>query len=268
MGDHQNCVNADRCPGYNPATKLGADTSGPLCHDCLDRADPDIRGLVYDYLDLAQLHEAPMSQAPSEHTTGGGHESPILLVAHIDALQAEIVHATSLWEHALRAVDRMHNPHTFAPLWRTHLYDHQNLTRGSTGLRKARPGALVQRAVGVIAARLERLAGLPATTVCPTGIEDEPVPMAGWEAVHQLQHLHARARSALGRTTRKFWIYGACWTCDARPAEGVDGPLWRSEPRRDGDPMDVNCGTCMASRPYGDYERYMVELAWPEPVAA
>ncbi|HEY6116775.1 MAG TPA: hypothetical protein VI172_12530 [Candidatus Dormibacteraeota bacterium] len=239
-------------------------TGDPLCQPCLDHAQPAIRGLVYDYLDLAQLHEASMSQAVNEHTSGGGHESPTLLADHVEALQAELVHAVSLWEHALRAVTRLHNPRTFAPLWRTTVYDHLNLTDGTPALRRARAGAIVQRAVGVIAPRLDRLAKLPAVTVCPTGIEDQPQPMHGWEAVLQLQALHQRARATLGRTRRTFWISGECWHCDARPRRDTDGPLYRAEPRDAGDPMQVTCSVCAATRPYADYEQYTMWLLWPD----
>ncbi|GAA0528632.1 hypothetical protein GCM10010172_06530 [Paractinoplanes ferrugineus] len=257
------CINGTTCKAADPATRQGYPTSDPYCWTCLQDAERDIRGLVYDYLDLAQLQEPAMSQAINEKTRGS-KEPPMPLAAQVDELQAEIVHAVSLWEHALRAVTHLHNPHTFAPLWRTTVYDHLNLTTGRVGLLKARGGATVQRAVGVIAPRLERLANLPAATVCPTGIESEPVPMCGWEAVQQLQNLHRRARAALGRTTRKFWIGGNCWTCHARQTAGEDGPLWRSEPKRPEDPMEVRCSACGAARPYPDYEAFMTTLEWPE----
>lgn len=241
-------------------------TSQPLCRACLDAACLDIRALVYDYLDLAQLHETSMSQAASEKTSGGEHESPTLLADHVEALQAEIVHVLSVWEHALRADGRLSNPRTFAPLWRNTVYDRINLFTRGTGLRKARSGAIVQRAVSIIGPRLERLAALTPITVCPSGIEDDPVVMSGWEAVHQLQSLHARARGFLGRTTRKFWIPGDCWaqTCGARPKPGEDGPLYRSEPRRFEDPMEVHCARCGGTRSYADYEHVLVKLQWPD----
>jgi len=258
------CINDHTCRGDHTSLR------GPLCDTCLDDAEHDIRNLVYDYLDLAQLHETSLSQAITEHTTGGSPESPMPLVGHIEALQAEIVHATALWEHALRAVARLHNPCTFTPLWRTRVYDHRNLITGRVTVDQARAGALVQRGIGIIAARIDLLAGLPAATVCPTGIEDEPQPMHGWEAVHHLQHLHKRSRAALGRTVRKTWIYGDCWTCGARQRRGEEGPLYRAEPRYPDDPMQVNCADCHSARPYRDYERFMTELQWPdlEPVAA
>lgn len=260
-GNDQNaCMSGPACKGRGDERP----TNTPLCHACRDAAERDTRHLVYDYLDLAQLHETSMSQAISEKTSGGEPESPMLLVGHIDELQAEIVHVTALWEHALRAVDRLSNPHTFAPLWRTKVYDHLRLNRNEPQLRQARDGALVQRAVGIIAPRIGRLAGLPDTRVCPTGVEDEPAEMAGWEAVHHLQHLHSRSRAALGRTTRRFWIPGECWTCRAHPLRGVDGPLYRSEPRFPEDPMQVNCDRCRACRPYPDYQQYMATLLWPE----
>lgn len=264
----RHCQAGDHCKDRDPNTRQPQPTTDPLCRPCLDAAHRDTRNLTYDYLDLAQLHETSLSQAASEHTSGGGHESPTLIADHVEALQAEILHAASLWEHALRAANRLHNPRTFAPLWHTRVYDHYNLTTGAPAVRKARAGAVVQRAVAVIAPRLEQLAKLPPVTVCATGIEDPPAPMRGWEAVLHLTGLHARARSYLGRTRRTFWIPGECWQCDAKPLRGVDGPLWRSEPRDREDPMQVGCSKCGAQRPYPDYEQYMATLLWPELEAA
>lgn len=122
---------------------------------------------------------------------------------------------------------------------------------------------MIQRAVGIVAPRLERLANLPAITVCPTGIEDQPVGMFGWEAIHHLQQLHGRARGMLGRTTRRFWIPGDCWACGARSVPLEDGPLYRSEPRQYDDPMQVSCARCGRYRPYADYEHFQTNLQWP-----
>lgn len=262
MDDTRTCRSETHCKAYNPVTKQASPTDRALCDACLDAAQPDIQALPYDYLDLAQLHEASMSQAINEKASGS-KESPMLIAGHVEALQAEIVHVLAVWEHALRAVCRLSNPGTFAPLWRTTVYDHISLPTRAARLRKARAGAIVQRAAGIIGPRLAVLAGLAATTVCPAGIEDEPAPMHGWEAVHHLQTLHSRARGYLGRTTRTFWIPGECWTCNTRPKVGEDGPLYRSEPRHEGDPMQVHCSPCDASRPYVDYEHYQGHLMWP-----
>lgn len=260
MGD---TCNADTyCRGRDTDGQPYA-TSDPLCRACLAHAQPAVNGLVYDYLDLAQLHEASLSQAVNEHTSGGGHESPTLLADHVEALQAEIAHVVQLWEHALRAVGRLHNPRTFAPLWRTQVYDHLDLTGRRPTLRHARAGAIIQRAVGIINPRLEQLSRLPAATVCPTGIEDVPQLMEGWEAVLQLQALHQRARGHLGRTRPTVWIPGSCWACDARATEDNTGPLARTEPLRDDDPWQIHCTQCAEVRPYADYEHYMLWLDWP-----
>ncbi len=261
MNETGHCLNAHRCPGWDG--RHAEPTDQPYCGPCLDRYTQNIARLTYDYLDLAQLHETSMSQAAGEHTTGGGHESPTLLADHIEALQAEIVHAVSVWEYELRVTCRLSDPRTFAPLWRRTVYDQLELTNGARQTRPARPGHIVQRGVTIITARVDRLAALPPARVCASGIEDEPVDMAGWEAVQHLADLHGRARAALGRTVRKFWIPGECWTCDARPIRGEDGPLWRSEPVRAEDPMQVGCGKCGAQRPYPDYEQYMAGLIWP-----
>ena len=258
MGGHEQvCNSGEHCRAFDPVLKHAYPTSDPLCRSCLDHAQPAVRGLVFDYLDLAQLHEPAMSQAPSEHT-GGSKEKPILINAHVEALQAEILHVTGLWEYELRVACNLADPYVSAPVadW------HTTLSK-PTPLARVRPGAAVQRAIGIIGPRLERLSRLPATQVCPAGVEDEPRPMEGWEAVHHLEALHQRARGMLGRTRRTFWIPGECWQCGAHPVRGVDGPLYRSEPREAEDPMQVSCDKCHASRPYPDYERYMVELLWP-----
>lgn len=257
------CRSGDHCQATDPATHAAYPTSDPLCTACLDAAERSIRTLTYDYLDLAQLHETSLSQALNEKASGS-KEAPMLIAAHVEALQAEMVHVTAMWEYELRVTCRLSDPHTYAPLWRTTVYDHLNLIRRGSELYKARPGMIIQRAVALITPRLSKLAALPGTLVCPTGVEDEPATMAGWEAVHQLQHLHSRARATLGRTTRRFWIPGACWRCQAHPVPDVDGPLYRSEPRRFEDPMEVHCATCRATRPYPDYESYMGSLIWPD----
>jgi hypothetical protein len=266
--DQHVCRSGEHCRAFDPVTKHAYPTGQPLCDACLEHAQPAITGLTFDYLDLAQLHEPAMSQAPSEHTSGGAIHSPMPLAAHVTELQAEIVHVVSVWEYELRVAHRLSDPRTFAPLWRRTVYDQIELTQGARQIRPARPGAIVQRAVGIISHRLGNLARMPSTLVCPTGVDDEPIEMAGWEAVHQLQALHGRTRGLLGRTVRKFWIYGDCWACPARNKRGEDGPLWRSEPLREDDPMQVNCSACNTARPYPDYERYMAELEWPELEAA
>lgn len=256
------CHSDQHCRAHDGHTAYP--TSRPLCDACLEAAQPDVKGLVYDYLDLAQLHAPAMSQAPSEHTSGGSTEAAIPLAVHVDELQAEIVHVLSTWEYEIRVACRLSDPGTFAPLWRSTVYDTLNLGTRNPVTHRARAGSVVQRAVALLAPHLDRLAALPSTLVCPRGIEDEPVEMHGWEAVHHLQALHGRARGALGRTTRKFWIPGECWACDARPKPGEDGPLYRSEPHRFKDEMQVNCTQCHAYRPYPDYETYMATLLWPD----
>ncbi len=261
------CRNGERCAGRTPHGPYL--TPDPLCLPCLGRDRRDIAALDVDYLDLAQLHETSLSQAIVEKTSGSA-ESPMLLAGHVEALQAEIVHVALTWEAELRAVCHLPGPETLAPLadWHTTVSKPRPIAR-------LRPAAALQRALRVIVPRVERLSKLPATPVCPTGVEDPFTDVEGWQAVQHLASLHGRARGFLGRTTRKFWIPGECWTCDARPTPGVDGPLWRSEPTfahpgTDGarDPMQVNCSKCAAARPYPDYETYTATLFWPELQAA
>lgn len=235
-----NCASGTACKAFDRAAGRAYPTSDPLCPACLDAAERDIRALVYDYIDLEQLHETSMSQAINEKTAGS-KEKTMLLVAHVEALQAEIVHVVTTWEVELRAAGRL-----------------------SEAPERARAGAHVQRAINIIAPRVERLSKLPATAVYRTGCEDPIEDITGWEAIHHLTGLHSRARATLGRTTRTFYIPGDCWACGARPVPDVPGPLYRSEPRFERDPMQVTCEPCGASRPYADYEHLQRTLMWPD----
>lgn len=258
MGETGSCRGERGCKAYGrDVANQPALTDDPLCDACLDCARPDIRALVYDYLDLAQLHETSLSQAISEKTAGS-KESPMLLAGQVEELQAEILHVTTTWEGEVRSAANLTTGRRLpVPAWAT--------TRSHPlPLVRVRAGAAVQRALGILLPRLRNLSLLPAVAVRPAGIEDDPEDVAGWEAVHHLQSLHGRARAALGRTRRTFWIPGECWSCDARPVRGVDGPLYRSEPRRFEDPMEVRCDKCGAIRPYPDYEHYMTGLLWPD----
>jgi hypothetical protein len=253
--DVHTCESGPACKNHDGHTAFP--TSDPLCAGCLEAAEPEVRALVYDYLDLAQLHEASMSQAITEKT-GGSKEKQMLLVAHVEALQAEIVHVATTWEYELRVAARLSDPYNATPI-----ADWHTTVSKPAPLAKVRPGFALQRAIGIIGPRMRLLSRLPGTAVCPTGIEDDPVEMAGWEAVHQLVDLHGRCRSTLGRTVRKFWIPGECWHCDARPKPGTDGPLFRAEPLRFEDPMQVSCSQCGTTRPYADYEQFQANLQWP-----
>lgn len=239
MDDTRTCRSDTHCKAFDRQAGHAYPTDQPLCPDCVDAGQRDTHALLYDYLDLAQLHEASMSQAITEKT-GGSKEKTMLLVAHVEALQAEIVHVLTTWETEIRAVCRL-----------------------SEAPENVRAGAHVQRAVNTLTPRVKQLSLLPPTAVYRTGCEDPIEDLEGWEAVHHLQALHSRSRATLGRTTRTFWIPGDCWACDARPTEGIDGPLCRSEPRFEGDPMEVRCSPCGRTRPYDDYEYFQGHLMWP-----
>jgi hypothetical protein len=126
-----------------------------------------------------------------------------------------------------------------------------------------RGGAQLQRAVGILGPHLRALSLIPATAVCPTGVEDDPVDVTGWEAVLQLQGLHRSARARLGRTRRILSLHGTCpnTTCTAQA-------LYRLEPQDFKDEPPVWCDSCKASRLYADYEWFMVHLTWPESAEA
>lgn len=224
--DSGTCVSGPDCRNQHPTGGPATVTHTPLCDSCLTRARLDIAALVYDYLDLAQLQSPTLSQAP--HPTPGRHGEPALPIKTApEALQAEIVHALTTWEGELHA-------HTGQPDPNPHV----------------RPGAAVQRATHTITRHLERLARLGPTAVYPTGCEDEPCDMAGWQAIHHLQALHRRARGMLGRTHRTRILPGPCPHC-------ATGELRQDEPRYRGDPCDVYCTGCHTHMPHTTYEAWV-----------
>jgi hypothetical protein len=168
--DNQRCNAGEHCAAKERVGNhtVGAPTNQPLCDLCIEHAGRDIRALVLDYLDLAQLHETSLSQAISEKTAGS-KEKQMLIVGHVEALQAEIVHVATTWEYEVRVAARLSDPYVAAPVadW------HTTISK-PTPLAKVRPGAAVQRAVGIIYPRVRFLSQIPATAVCRTGVEDDP----------------------------------------------------------------------------------------------
>lgn len=226
------CRNGDRCKAFDPAAKhpghvLGGDT---LCDPCLASAERDVRALVYDWLDLAQLQEPSLSQAPAD-SPGGGKEPPMPLNGGAEALQAEIVHVLSTWEAEVRAAAGLPEP-----------------------AARVRAGRAVQRAVTVLAPRMRMLSRIAPTAVFPTGCEDEPRDVAGWEAVHHLQRLHGRARGMLGRTRRTRRLPGSCPDCYS--------DLYQDEPRYRDDECPVRCGDNQCGRQwtYDDYQAWAGDI--------
>lgn len=257
--DQRGCVNDERCRGYDTLTKRPADTPDPFCGDCLPVAERDIRSLTYDYLDLAQLHQASLSQALHEHV-GGTAESPLLIAGHVEALQAEMLHVLTTWETEVRVAARLSDPaENPVPIasW------HTTLTLRPPAA-KVRDGAAVQRAVNVLMPRVRLLSMLPPTAVCRTGAEDPPDDVAGWEAVQHLQSLHGTARSILGRTQRTMHLPGECPQADAADEKDrCTGQLFRDEPRYAEDPCPIYCGTCGAQQTQEQYEQYVGGLLAP-----
>lgn len=260
------CVSDTRCRAYDRLAKPPAAapvTTTPLCEACQDRDRTDIQALPVDYLDLAQLHEASLSQALRDRTSGS-HESPMLIAGQIQALQAEIVHAATLWETEVRQAARLAAAEHAAPVaaWHTTL-------KRPTPVGAGRPGYQVQRATGILTAHLRTLANLPATAVHPTGCEDDPTDMTGVDAIEHLTSLHGRARGILGRTSPEPWIPGDCPNpdCGARDADPEwekGGPLYRSTPRHPKDIPTVWCAKCRTGRTYTDYETYIAKFLWPD----
>jgi hypothetical protein len=244
------------CREWDPYSKTpGWAVAGPLCETELRVAARDVPMLLFDFLDLEQMLPRPLSQALDGQPSGKpGPPTPLALAP--EALQAEIVHVLTTWEVEIRAGCNLSDPPTFGPNlpWHTTVSKRPPLAR-------VRPGAAVQRAVGVLAPRLDVLARMPATAVQATGTEDPCEDVYGWEAVLHLCRLHARARSMLGRTRRTAQLPGDCSGCGAFD-------LRRDEPRDEGDPCPVYCGRCARQWSDDEYQRYVSLMVAPGLAAA
>lgn len=244
------CAAGDQCRDYDHTAHHPAyvgDT--PLCPECLRAAERDIRLLPYDYVDLEQQLPPSLGEWSGGQPRGSG-DPPAPLRVHVDALQREMVYVATLWAAELR----------------TRHYLAELPTRG------VRDGWALQQAVHTIVPRLRLLAQLDPVAVYPTGVEDEPRDVPGWEAVLHLQALHHRARTLiLGRGRRRFWVPGECWepACAEahREAMAAGTPrgewLWRSEPSFARDEPPVYCRYCGQYRTYDEYRRYVELLVWP-----
>ncbi|MFI6228612.1 hypothetical protein ACIBCR_15025 [Micromonospora echinospora] len=231
--DTRHCASDAHCRYYNRTAGTPAPAGRtPLCDGCLDAASRDIPRLLYDYIDLEQLQAPTLSQALNMQPAGKS-APPMPLKGEPEALQAEIAYTLTMWEEIIRDVCQL------SPM--------PDVRRG---------GPNVQRALGILTPRLDVLANQPPTTVYPNGPEGAPQDIAGWEAVHQMQRLHHRARGMLGRTHRTTHLPGTCSTC------GLD-QLHRDDPRHPEDPCDVYCQECGTTWPHDDYQTYVTQLVWP-----
>lgn len=234
------CAHNDQCRGFDRTSRQPAETNGnPLCARCLDSHERDLRALLWDWLDLEQLQLPSLAQSLTGQPNGST-EPAMPLAGGPEALQSEIAHVLATWEDVIR--DR----HRLADTPPTR-----------------RQGPTVQRAVALLAPRVDILARLDAIAVYPTGCEDQPQDMTGVEALLYITALHKRARAMLGRTCRKFWVPGECPLCDARPVEGVPGPLYRYEPRHLEDESPVWCTACDGWQTFDDYQRRARIIVWP-----
>lgn len=237
--------------GHQPGWASG----GPLCETELRVAERDTRLLVLDYVDLEQMIPRSLSQA-LDGQPAGNPGPPIPLALAPEALQAEIAHLLGVWETEVRAACNLSEPAQHGP----NLPWHTTVSKRPPPA-KVRAGALVQRAVTILAPRMPALARIDTAVVQPRGVEDEWQDVPGWQAVLALSDLHARARSLLGRTRRTRLLPGDCSECGA-------ADLRQDEPRFAEDPCDVYCGACATTWTYDQYARYVELLVWPGRVAA
>ncbi|MDP9144591.1 MAG: hypothetical protein M3N43_07820 [Actinomycetota bacterium] len=237
------CYAGARCRDYDRARKTPAIAEvGPLCAACLGGAARSVRALTYDYVDLAQLVPRPTGQR-GDGQPGRSGEPPVPINVNVDALQKAIWWVTTTWAEELVAEHRLANPP-----------------------EQVRDGHAVQWAVGVLAPRVELLARLDGIELVDYPLADEAASMrvgtatitvvTGAQAVLDLDHLHQRARSVLGLTRRVTKLPGECSGC-------LRADLRQDEPRYQGEPLTIYCGSCGRTWTRDEYERYaLLAITW------
>lgn len=210
------CANDSACVSGGS----GWATRSPLCDGCLDVVGRDVRALVLDYRDLAQLL-APGAKA--RPVVSGTTDAAVPLDLGVDTLMRDIAWTLAVWEPPVREAAGL------CP----------------ERVRGVRAGWAVATAVSVLAARIELLAGLPPTWGYADGLDAGPVERDGVYAAASMRALHRRARSALGLSRLVVRLPGPCSTC---------GATWlQRDPGEDG----ARCPVCNASWSGDDYAKYV-----------
>lgn len=241
----ERCAAGAQCAGYDKRGKRPAYTEDrPLCAACLARAAADVPKLALDWVDLEQHLPPTISRAidpdtPPGRSRGELPDPPYRLA--VDALQREIQHVTTTWEHVLRDVD--------------HLADEVNV-----GIR---PGYAVAQAVRVLAPRTDLLATIGPVSVYPTGPEDpETVDLTGADALLAMTGLHTRARAICGLTNLTHHLPGACPVCGTALILDAEGSPKDTIYRRPNGSETVYCVVCESRRTWDDYQRYVTMEVW------
>lgn len=231
MSASDRCAADDRCVAWDSVARMPAWTDDrPLCVDCLTACSQDIGRLVQDYVALEQVI-APGSGGGE--FVSGTRERPVPLRLNVEALQARILHVLTTWEAVVRDVCGLSDP-------------------VEDGVRD---GWAVQHAAAVLVPRVRQLAGLGATEVFPTGCEDEPQGVTGWEALLTMRDLHWDAHRMLGLTKAVNRLPGECPKCGWETvvtAAGTEQPVLSRDNGRD----EVVCQNCNHWMTRDEYERY------------
>jgi hypothetical protein len=216
------CAYAEQCPDVDRHSGLAPATQRNLCSRCEREASRDVQLLPFDYVDLSQfLPRRPVR--PDTKTARPVPQSTPPIDLHIERLRSDIAWALQVWELPVREAAEL------AP-----------------AIHEAvREGHLVQKAVEIIAPRVDLLAGLPAVAGYARGLDAGPVEVTGLEGLDQLRALHRRARRMLGVGRLVMSLPGDCSECGA----------WALR-RRDGTDT-VYCAQCRCRWSYTEYTRYV-----------
>lgn len=261
------CAAGERCKGFDHAKKRPAlldATSPALCPDCIRAAERDVRNLPADYVALEQLIPPSLGEWSDGQPKRGRGELPLPLREYVLVLQRNIWWVLTAWEPVARDMDRLSD-------------------EARIGVRE---GWAVQRAVQVIAPRLDRLAKLGPQDMADYPALDDTVESAvvwgpdrqypsqqspdrrhlaightaptGADGILHLVRLHSLASAMTGLTERVRRLPGSCHECKE------DDVLRQHHPRQFKHDPPVWCKECGAWRPYDEYERLMRLIVWQE----
>lgn len=232
--DHR-CYRGLRCAAWERVDeqRMGAqiNPSRGFCDTCTRHVSNAITELPTDYVEL-ELVIAKQSGGGGEPVSGS-RERPIPISTHVEALQRLLPFETSTWAELVAGL--------IGVTWDSNAMD-----------RHARPGWVLQRAVGILSNSLSAFLALQPTPRRVWGhsgnlsyFEDQ----SGLDGALTLLDLHHRARAATGQRKLVHRLPAPCPRCDTQALERANGE------------DVIDCRACARRYSRDEYEKLCTLLA-------
>ncbi|RSM73468.1 hypothetical protein DMH04_41390 [Kibdelosporangium aridum] len=232
--DHR-CYRGSRCSAWERVDndKLGAQipASRGLCDSCARHVSNAVADLPGDYVQL-ELAIARQYGGGGEPVSGS-RDRPIPISVHIEALQRLLPFETSVWAEQVAGL--------IGVTWDSTVMD-----------RHARPGWVLQRAVGILGGNISAFLALQPTARQVWSSSGDAVrfeEQSGLEGAITLLDLHHRTRAVIGVRKLVHRLTVPCPRCDTQALERADGD------------DNIDCRACARRYTWDEYQKLCTLLA-------